>query len=252
MKVKSLKKFIFAFKLVKFFQKKYSRILNSFYKQKFNSVILKLLENKVKIDTIYDIGACVGEWTEIVSNTSLKEKKFILFEANIKHEEHLKKLKHKYFIGVLSDIIKEMQFYSTNSSGDSYYREKSKYYENSLSPKKLLTSTLDIIREKNNLPLPDLIKIDTQGSEIDILKGAQKTIKNCKILFIECPIVSYNEGAPNLSEYVNYLNKIGFLPIEITDMHYIDKVLIQADIVFLKKEIFNKIYTDKKVLNLFS
>lgn len=252
MKVKSLKKFKFFFKIIRFFHKKYLRISNSFSKQKFNSVIIKLLKNKVKIDTIYDIGACRGEWTEIASNTSLNGKKFILFEANIEHENQLKKFGHKYFISLLSNKVQDVKFYSRNSSGDSYYPEKSEYYKELKSPKILQTSTLDIIQEKNNLPFPDFIKIDTQGSEIDILEGAQKTLEKCNIILIECPIISYNKGAPTLNEYVDYLNKIGFLPIEICDMHHMDKVLIQIDIIFLKKEIFNKIYTDKKVLNLFN
>ena len=251
MKVKSLKKFKFFFEIIRFFHKKYLRVYNSLFKQKFNSVILSLLKRKIEINTIYDIGACQGEWTKIISETCLKNKEFILFEANKEHEDHLKKTGHKYFLNLLSDKEKEVKFYSTASSGDSYYIEKSIYYGKSLSPKIMQTSTLDILQKKNDLPYPDFIKIDTQGSEIDILSGGNETLKKCKIVLLECPIVSYNDGAPNLDEYIKYLDKIGYLPIEICDIHHMDKVLVQIDIMFLKKDIFNKIYTDKKVLNLF-
>ena len=33
----------------------------------------------------------------------------------------------------------------------------------------------------NKLLLPDFLKIDTQGSEIDILKGGKKILKNVKL-----------------------------------------------------------------------
>ena len=51
--------------------------------------------------------------------------------------------------------------------------------------------------------LPDFIKIDTQGSELDILKGGEKTISNCSLIYLECPIIEYNLGSPNLNDYIN-------------------------------------------------
>ena len=108
------------------------------------------------------------------------------------------------------------------------------------------------IQKINNLPLPDFIKVDTQGSEIDILKGSKKTLEKCKLILLECPIISYNNGAPNLNEYINYLNSIDFLPIDACEIHHIDKVFVQIDIIFLKKDIFYKIYNEKKILNLFN
>jgi len=112
------------------------------------------------------------------------------------------------------------------------------------------TVTLDEIVEKNNLPLPDFIKIDTQGSELDILKGSQKSISNCSIIYLECPIIEYNTRAPNLNDYIKYLNSINFLPYDVCEVHRIDNVLIQIDILFVKRSILNKIYTDKKMLNI--
>ena len=46
--------------------------------------------------------------------------------------------------------------------------------------------------EKENLKLPNFIKIDTQGSEIDILKGSKNTLKNCNLIYLETPIIEYN------------------------------------------------------------
>jgi hypothetical protein len=42
------------------------------------------------------------------------------------------------------------------------------------------------------------------------------------------------------------------LPLNITEIHHLDKVLVQVDIIFLKKDIFQKIYTDKKMLKIFN
>ena len=247
MKIKSKSKFIIFFKIIKFFQKKYLRLFNSFYKQKLNSIILELTKNNIKIDNVYDIGAYKGEWTNLISKTCLKESKFFLFEANKENEVFLNKTNYKYFINVLSDTQKTVDFFSKTHTGDSYYREETDFY-NPTAPKQVSTTTLNLIQEKNNIPFPDFIKIDTQGSEIDILMGADEVLKNCKIILLECPIISYNKGAPAFDEYIKYLNKINYLPLDITELHYIDKVLIQVDIIFLKKEIFHKIFLNKKIL----
>lgn len=251
MKIKSYKKFAINFEIIKFFKKKYKKLFNSLYKQKLNSIILHLLENKIEINTVYDVGAFQGDWTKLLKKTSLKNSKFYLFEANIENEIYLRNSGHKYFINVLSDKNKSVKFYSKVHEGDSYFPEKTNFYDNTFVPKNLKAITLNEIQKKNQIPKPDFLKIDTQGSEIDILKGGNEILDNCKIILLECPIISYNTGAPTLSNYIEYLDKINYLPLEITEIHYLDKILVQVDIVFLEKNIFQKIYEDKKMLKLF-
>ena len=252
MKIKSQKKYIFFFRVIKFFKKKSQKLFNSLYKQKLNSIILDLKTQKVNLEVVYDIGAFKGEWSKLASKTSLKNSKFYLFEANIENEEFLKKTGHNYYIEVLSNEIKEVEFFSKVHEGDSYYREKTNFYEENKSPKIIKATTLNEIQKKEFLPLPDFIKIDTQGSELDILDGGNKILNKCKIILLECPIISYNEGAPTFTDYIENLNKLDYLPFDITEVHYLDKVLVQIDIIFLKKNIFQKIYKEKKFLNFFN
>ena len=252
MKIKSYNKFTINFKIINYFKKKYKKLFNSLYKQKLNSIILHLLDNKIEINSVYDVGAYQGEWTKALKKTSLKNSKFFLFEANAENEKYLKNSDHKYFINVLSDKNKEVKFFSKAHTGDSYFLEKTNFYEDTIIPKTLKTITLNEIQAKTQIPFPDFIKIDTQGSEIDILKGGNQILNNCKVILLECPIISYNIGAPSLSDYIKYLSSINYLPLDVTEIHHLDKVLIQADIIFLKKDIFQKIYKDEKMLKLFN
>ena len=57
------------------------------------------------------------------------------------------------------------------------------------------TSKLDTIIKERNYPLPDLIKIDTQGSELDILNGSSEALKNIKYLIVELQHIQYNKNA---------------------------------------------------------
>ena len=103
--------------------------------------------------------------------------------------------------------------------------------------------------KKENLKLPNFIKIDTQGSEIDILKGSKNTLKNCNLIYLETPIIEYNLNSPNLNECVNYLKSISFVPLDICEVHYMDKVLIQVDILYINKSKFFEIFPGGKSID---
>jgi FkbM family methyltransferase len=235
--------------LFKIFPNKFVKFFNRLYEHRLNFNILNLMNKGLKIDVIYDIGAFRGEWSNFLNRTSLKNKNFYLFEANKENEKYLEKLNFKYFFGILSDANKEVNFYSRVSTGDSYLVEQTNLYKENIKSVVKKTITLDEIVKKKNLPLPDFLKIDTQGSELDILKGSQESISKCSLIYLECPIIEYNLGAPNLNDYIKYLNSINFVPYDLCEVHKIDNILIQIDILFIKKSTLNEFYPDKKILN---
>ena len=238
--------------IFKLFPEKFIKFFNRLYDHRLNYNLLNLLNKGIKIETIYDIGAFRGEWSSLLNKTSLKNKKFFLFEANEKNGEYLEKLNFKYFLKVLSDKNKDVEFYSKMSTGDSYLIEQTSFYKDDIETIVKKTVTLDELVKKENLPYPNFIKIDTQGSELDILKGSQQSISECNLIYLECPIIEYNLKAPNISEYIKYLESIGFVPYDICEVHRMDNILIQIDILFIKKSILKEIYPEKKILNIFN
>ena len=237
-------------KLIKLFPRIFFNVFRKLYRKKLTYNLLNIISKGFNIKNVYDVGAHKGLWSKSLKGYCLKNSNFFLFEANLDHEKYLRKIGCPYFINILSDCIKEVKFYNNNNTGDSYFIENTNEYNEKNFVKKI-TTTLDIIIKKENLPLPDLLKIDTQGSELDILKGAKETIKNCLLIYLECPIIDYNKNSPNLTEYINYLNLIGFIPFDICEVHRIDEVLIQVDILFIKKTEFSKINSKNKILNIF-
>lgn len=160
---------------------------------------------------IYDVGSSVLHWQRhakrIWPNASI-----YLFDAN----EDLKKLysKHStaYHLGVLSDEDRKfVEFYHDpyNLGGNSYYKENTAAYGEAHKVQKA-AYTLDTIVEKNGWQYPDLIKMDIQGAELDVLKGAKKCLENCNDLILECQHREYNSGAPNVTQVINYLKENGF------------------------------------------
>ena len=76
------------------------------------------------------------------------------------------------------------------------------------------TVTLDevIKREKSkNIPSPDFLSLDTQGSELEILKGGKIAIQNTVVaIATEVSFTQIYERQPLFGEIAEYLNEIGF------------------------------------------
>ena len=168
-----------------------------------------------KPNVVYDIGACVGHWTR-EAKRAWPESKIYMFDAADSVDKYLKQYAEEfqtgYNIGVLTDRDgKEITFYQDdeNPGGNSYYKETTGAFTDAHA-RKLKGYTLDTIREYNNWPLPDLIKMDVQGAEVDILKGATETLKQVNDVILEAQNVNYNEGAPKVDEVIEFMDKIGF------------------------------------------
>lgn len=152
----------------------------------------------------------------------------------------MKKTKLKYFIEAFSDKIEFKDFYSLDGkgdggSGDSFYKELTKKYKY-VYPKKMKTNTINNFIKIHKIKFPDLIKLDTQGSELDILAGASTILKKCKLVYIECPIYNYNKNAPTLDEYLIFMKKKGFKVTEIGEIHRRDDdKILQIDLLFFNQ-----------------
>lgn len=213
--------------------------VNTLLRNELGSVIRQLNRENLMISNVYDIGAHKGSWTTDLSR-SFPDMKFFMFEANSIHEENLRNTGNWYNLGILSDFEREVDFYSNDGTGDSYYRENTSIYDN-VAAKKLRGRTLDGVVEESRIPFPDFLKIDTQGSELDILRGGKKCLSYSKAILIECPIYPYNVSSPELSDYVNFMLSEGFYPSHCTELHKLEGVFVQIDIIFIKSGIMQKI-----------
>ena len=93
---------------------------------------------------------------------------------------------------------------------ETYDRGKN-FYNQNLHKTLRRTKTLDVLTKEKNWAQPDLIKIDVQGAEVDILKGAQETLQNCSHVILEAQSKVFSSGAPMLNEVEQYMNSIGFV-----------------------------------------
>jgi hypothetical protein len=70
--------------------------------------------------------------------------------------------------------------------------------------------TLDTIVKNRNFPSPDFMKLDVQGSELDIIKGSIKTLKSVKHLIVEMQHLQYNDEAPLVNKTLPLIESLDF------------------------------------------
>jgi len=174
---------------------------------------LKRLKNEgFEPNIIYDIGSCVLHWAKEAEKI-WPDAQFIYFEANTDLDFVYENLPHRYFLEVLSDKNDSVVKYYKNKTwlgGNSYYKENNDNVFNEDHFEMRTTKTLDSIVKENNLPLPDLIKIDVQGAEIDILRGGLDTILHSKRLIVELQSEDYNRGALKVNQSLPIITEMGF------------------------------------------
>lgn len=93
-----------------------------------------------------------------------------------------------------------------------------------ISLQKIITTdvtTLDLWARENNLHAIDYIKIDTQGSELEILKGGDSLIDTTRCIDIEVEFNPIYEGQTLFGETDTYLRSKGFVLWRLSNLvHY--------------------------------
>lgn len=169
---------------------------------------------------IYDIGAYHGRWTRAARRV-FPAARYLLFEANADNEIVLRASGERYFIAALSrEEGREVDFYrpaqGTSATGSSLYREQTVHYRDAcLRAGRVVTRRLDALVAQQDCPQPDLIKLDVQGSELDVLQGAGALLATCAALVVEIALVQSNAGAPLAAECMAGINDFGFKCVDI-------------------------------------
>ena len=188
---------------------------------------------------ILDVGAYTGGWTSEIIKI-YPNAKYIMFEAQPSKENSLKKLVQNnknvsYYMGLLGSEIKKNIPFFLMETGSSVLSENTEH----LREETLLDmTTIDTLLSKEQVNGSCLLKIDVQGFEIEVLKGASQTLKKVDLVLLEVSVLEYNEGSPLINDILQYMNEQGFITNDICSMQRTKKdfALFQVDIFFTKKD----------------
>ena len=180
-----------------------------------NKCLLNFLEycelNKKTFNHVLDIGAWVGTWAMSMNKFC---KKITAFEPDSLHFECLNKNVGDNINTQQLAIGNDTKMISLNN--DDFTQARRVIGEGDIQM---------VAIDSFEFTDVDLIKIDVEGYEMEVLKGAKQTISTCKYLMIELNNNTKKYGSNNL-EIENYLNNSGF---KLLMDHWPDKIFQNAN-----------------------
>ena len=142
---------------------------------------------------ILDVGANAGHWTRGILRV-FPSASVVMVEANEARRQDWRGLPASVrgLISVLSDKEGEVPWFTTPgaATGDSMFQERTSWVETSNTTRHALTLDGLLAREGLADGPFGLIKLDVQGAELTVLRGAARALSQAEVLFMELPLVS--------------------------------------------------------------
>lgn len=195
----------------------------------------KLNEMDVPVGTVIDVGILSSTY-ELIH--AYRDKKQILIEPIAEFEQRIRETYDK--AGVDYELIKVA---ATDADGDISMRTKSvrdgieithaqiaKTRDAAGEYRTVPGRRLDAIMGERSLAKPYLLKVDVDGAEMSVLRGAESILADCSVVCIEATMATFFERSEEIKRH-------GFQLFDIVDLCYYDDRLCQVDLIFLNQEI---------------
>lgn len=191
-----------------------------------------IFPKNLRLNEIIDVGVAYG--TDFLIQ-NYPRAKYHLIEPNKKfwpfiEKELLKKIKGKLYKIGADEKKRRVKLYLLDVSSSFIKRENLKkkhpfeYIE---------TSKLDLIFKNKKFKKKSLLKIDTEGYELKVLKGSIQVLKKIDYLILEVRI--NNVKTYNPSELISFCYKNNFIWKDILKVYYLKNGISYFDILFEKK-----------------
>ena len=97
--------------------------------------------------------------------------------------------------------------------------------------------TLDAVAAEAGFGEAKLLKLDVQGYELEVLKGAPRLLLSAEVILMEVSLLEVNRGAPLLHEVLDFMSERGFRTYDICSFirRPLDNALWQSDFLFVKE-----------------
>ena len=207
--------------------------------------LLEDISNRgVRFKYILDVGANFGNWTRMVKNV-FPDSVLYMIEPLSEMESHLRKVCEdfpgtKYILKGAGSKIEEhvITTWGDNLASANCIVPENEYLKSINKQRTIQIITIDSLIENGEIEIPEFVKMDIQGFELEALKGATKLFGNTELFILETALFEFTKGRPVISEIINFMTSQGY---EIYDFpgflrRPFDGALGQIDVCFAKRD----------------
>jgi len=205
------------------------------------SGILKQISKQWQPDVVVDVGAAFGEWSKECYSVFPKAK-YVLLEPLEEYNKPLTKVKNKITDSIFLPVAAcpqngKINFHVHEDLVGSSLKNETEGPEVDGKVRIVEGKTLDNVCSENELQGNFLIKIDVQGAELDVLRGAQHMLANTQCVILEVSFFKSFVNAPDVYEVIIFMKEKGFVIYDIGSFLYrpYDGALSQTDMVFVRE-----------------
>ncbi len=201
---------------------------------------LRLLKSVVSPTTVIDIGVATGT-PNLYEHFPPGNHRYMLVEANPLFKDDLDKLRARLdavaigaFCGSEPGQV-ELKIYSDPRKASAYVTTRGLAVgSTAIVP----VQTLDNLVAEHCLIPPYLIKLDVEGAEVDVIRGARNTLLNTDAVIAEASVLPRFNGGAGFADLVGAMDESGFAVFDILSgvNHPKTGYLYQVDLVFVRAD----------------
>jgi FkbM family methyltransferase len=189
--------------------------------------------------TCIDVGGYHGDWAKMFRSV-FPMAKVLMIEAQESKRKILEKTvatspRHLDFeIALLGETDgRDVDFFEMET-GSSVFEETSPYPRKKTRRK--LVSLDSLLDRHAGFKQAQALKIDVQGYELNVLKGASALLDVVEVVLMEASLIPVNKGAPVLADIVEFMKARQFRLFDFcSQIRRKDGVLWQTDLLFVRE-----------------
>lgn len=210
------------------------RVLSQGYCSHLGGLLQRLKSRGLRPATIIDVGVKFGTHGLYDVFDSVQ---YLLVDPLTENEPFMKAIASrvenvKYELCALGDAAGELEI-SVYDDGNASFCYMSEHRER----RSVRIKTLDSLAEEHGVVGPVVLKVDTEGFELNVLRGAEQVLKMSDLVVLEVAFIP-PQGVPEFCEISEFMNTHGFALYDILGLRErpIDGALGLGDVAYVKKD----------------
>jgi FkbM family methyltransferase len=201
----------------------------------------------LQCNTIVDVGANCASWSNL-AKAIFPTSAFCLIEPQVEMQAQLAAFcaqtnnSHYFLAGAGSKHETLTLTIWDDLSGSSFLVTPDKKLKENGKQREVEIITIDDLIKQEIIGMPELIKLDIQGFELEALRGAESTFGHTEAYILEVSLFSFSEvqAHPIFSDVINFMLERGYVIYDFAGFSRrpLDGALAQCDICFVKQNGF--------------